>query len=124
MSKTFLIMLRCASDDIPLLLLGDERDAREAASAITPAKAWAFVRASEWSSYSDPIAVVVLTFRDGVMVHEHTAIDCQAAGWRSFDESPDCSPDCDMPPGVKWLQQQGFSVQYMGDGSWTVRSGN
>jgi hypothetical protein len=122
MDTAYLIMLRCASDDIPLFLFHEEQDARDVAGAITPVKAWGCIKASGWSSYSDPIAVVILTFRDGVCVDERQAIDCVSNGWRWPDEKSPAAPADAVPPFIRWMQDQGFRAQHMGGTSWAVVS--
>jgi hypothetical protein len=119
----FLVMLRCAADDIPLFLTDDERSAVEVASAITPAKAWALIKSSKWSSYSAAIAVVVVTFHDGFAVAERQLVDCEAAGWRWPDDADEPTPESKMPPFVRWMQKHGLGQpHHMGGSSWLVRS--
>ena len=123
MVTAFLVALRCASDDIPLFLLQDEQSAGDLASAITPAKAWAVIKASNWSSYSQPIAVVVVAFQDGVVVRERQWIDCEAAGWKWPSETPDSSAVNTQPPFIRWLEKQGIGrAQHLGGNSWSVTS--
>jgi hypothetical protein len=123
MVTAFLVMLRCATDDIPLFLADDERSAGEVASAITPAKAWSLIKASKWSSYSQPITVAVVTFRDGVAVHERQFIDCQGTGWTWPDEASAPLPVDMMPPFIRWMHHQGLGrVHHMGGNSWAVVS--
>jgi hypothetical protein len=123
MVTAFLVALRCASDDIPLFLLQDERSAGDLASAITPAKAWAIIKASNWSSYSQPIAVVVVAFQDGVVVGERQSIDCEAADWKWPSDTSDSSVANTRPPFIRWLERQGIGrPQHLGGNSWSVTS--
>jgi hypothetical protein len=123
MVTAFLVMLRCATDDIPLLLADDERSAGEVASAITPAKAWSLIKASKWSSYSQPISVAVIKFDGGIAVAERQFVDCEAAGWRWPDDASDPTHGDKMPPFLRWMEKQGLGQpQHVGGNSWVVRS--
>jgi hypothetical protein len=121
--NAFMVMLRCASDDIPMFLFDRQQVADEVAAAITPAKAFYAIKAMGWECLSDPIEVVVVTFRDGIVVGQTGVIDCIGQGWKRPSDTADDLPTETMPPFIQWMQENGIGrAQHLGGKSWSVRS--